>query len=748
MKSKRKFPPNVLLHKARIEHGWSQSELAERIGTTSVNISRWENGETFPSPYFRQQLVAVFEKTPLELGLLPPLEQVPRIWTVPNARNPFFTGREQLLASLHKRLSVANTAARTQSQALYGLGGIGKTQTATEYAYRYGHEYTQVFWISAASRETLVTDFLQLARQIGLPAEKVQDQQQGIHAVKSWLAANPGWLLIMDNADDLPLAQEFLPANHKGFILFTTRSQATGSIAMGVEVEKLRLSEGTLLLLRRAKLLDADAPLSQVPGADLTMAEHIVQEMDGLPLALVQAGAYIEETGCSLAGYLLDFTSHKDLLLARRSKFSLDYSESVATTWLLSLQQIEQTNPTCVEILRFCAFLAPDAIPEELIMRGMVERGGNSPEAALDRFKLNEALETLRKYSLVRRYGSTPPMLSIHRLVQTVLQQSMNSETQRFWSELTVKVVNAVFPEGDYASSANHHYYLSHVQVCATYIEQHHLYFPEAARLLFRAGAFLYFHGFYAQSRIFHQQACSIREQMLAPDPLALSESLNALALLFRVQNDYQQAEELHRRALAIREKVVGLEHPTTAESFNNLGVLYRSQQKYEQAERFLQQAFSVRKKVLGAEHPRTLVVLINLAKLYLEQRKYDQAEQLLQQAQASFEQALEPDHLLFAQNLTLQARLSYEQRNNEQAETLWKQALAIIENALGPEHLALSEILNNLSELYFLQEDYLEARSLCSRALDISEKTLGVEHPDSLAYREHLDKILDKLKA
>ena len=150
--------PLVALRKARLERGWSQKNLAERIGTTEVNVSRWENSATIPSPYFRQQLLKVFDKTSAELGLELSPPPAPRMWTLPIARTPFFTGREDLLALLHKRLSTAKTAALTHPQALYGLGGIGKTRTAAEYAFRYGDSYTHVFWVRAATRDTLLPE--------------------------------------------------------------------------------------------------------------------------------------------------------------------------------------------------------------------------------------------------------------------------------------------------------------------------------------------------------------------------------------------------------------------------------------------------------------------------------------------------------------------------------------------------------------------------------------------------------------
>jgi tetratricopeptide (TPR) repeat protein/DNA-binding XRE family transcriptional regulator len=747
VKNDRKFPPNRRLREARLDRGWSQQELADLIGTTFVNISRWENGTNFPSPYFRQQLCKTFGQTPAELGLLP-LSHGSRIWNVPIVRNAFFTGREQLLMLLHKRLSKARTAALTQAQALYGLGGIGKTQTAAEYAYRYGDDYTHVFWVRAATRDTLVADFVTLAELLDLPEKDEQDQRQVVAIVKRWLAGNEGWLLILDNADDLPLAQEFLPINHKGYILFTTRAQAVGAIAASIEVEKLDLQEGTLLLLRWTKLLDRVTPLEHARAADRAAAKRIVKEMDGLPLALVQAGAYVEETGCSLMDYLSLYATHRKELLARRSGLVLDYPETVATTWSLSFQRVEQQSSAGAEVLRFCAFLAPDAIPEELLNRGAAELGPVLRAAARDPFTLNEALEVLRRYSLVQRDRSTQ-MLRIHRLVQIVLRECMDQETQRAWAEWAVRAVNAAFPETDYGIGANQqsylHYYLPHVQECASLIKQYHLHFPEAARLLYQAAAFLDLHGFYPQSQSLHQQALAIREQVLGSDHPAVAESLNALAVLSRIQGDYEQAERFHLHALAIRNKALGPEHCATAESLNNLGVLYRNQEKYEQAEPLLRQARSIREQSLGSEHPDTLLTSINLAKLYLEQRKYEQAERPLKEALATSERVLEPGHPLIAQNLNLLARLSYEQGNYEQAETLWKRALAIIEKVFGPEHHATAERLNDLAELYLAQGHYTQAESLCQRALSICENLLGSKHPDTITVRKLLTRILGK---
>jgi tetratricopeptide (TPR) repeat protein len=518
---------------------------------------------------------------------------------IPYERNPLFTGREDVLKRLHTALSAGKTTALTQPQAISGLGGIGKTQTAVEYAYRYQDDYNFILWIKAESRESIISDFVTTAHLLNLPEQLEQEQSRIVEAVKRWLQDNTGWLLIFDNADDLAMVQGFLPSGGKGHILLTTRAHATGRIAQRIEIAKMEQKEGALFLLHRTTLLDANASIKHAARADQQTAREIVQAMDGLPLALDQAGAFIEETRCSLSDYLQFFQTRQADLLQRRGRLATDHPDSVAATWSHSFENVQKANHAAAELLRLCAFLDPDGIQEEIITEGASELGPNLQPVAADLVKLNEVIGVLLIYSLVHR--SQDHSLTVHRLVQIVLKHAMNKNMLRRWAERAVRAVNHAFPEVEYENWLHCQQFIPHVLACKTLIEQWDMAFPEAAQLLYNAGFYL------------------------------------------RESAQYEQAEPLLQRALAIRESVLGPEHPDTATSLNNLAELYHSQGKYEQAEPLFQRALAIRERVLGPEHPDTANTLNNLASLYQDQGMYEQAEPLYQRAQAIRERRQNP---------------------------------------------------------------------------------------------------------
>ncbi len=176
-------------------------------------------------------------------------------------------------------------------------------------------------------------------------------------------------------------------------------------------------TESSLLLLRRAKILALNSPVDRAEEVDQSQVEAISTELDGLPLALDQAGAYIEETRCSLSEYLALYRTHRRELLQRRGRSITDHPASVASTLSLSIQKVEQINAAAAELLRLCAYLDPDAIPEEIITEGASDLGPLLGPVGADVFLLNEAIQLLLQFSLLRR-NPTMKTLTIHRLVQ------------------------------------------------------------------------------------------------------------------------------------------------------------------------------------------------------------------------------------------------------------------------------------------------------------------------------------------
>ena len=499
-----------------------------------------------------------------------------------------------------------------------------------------------------------------------------------VAAVKRWLASNKGgWLLILDNADDLELAADFMPLASSGHILLTTRAQSTGAIANSLEVEKMEQAEGALLLLRRAKKLAADAPLQQATAPDRSQAEAIVEELDGLPLALDQAGAYIEETNCGLSGYLNLYRTRRTDLLQRRSKLRSEHPEPVGTTWSLSFQKVEQANPAAADLLRLCAFLDSEAIPEDIITEGAAEVGPLLQPVAADAFQLNEAIEVLRTYSLIKRNAETRT-LNMHRLVQVVLKDGMDKKTQPRWAQRTVKAVNAAFPRVEYSTWPRCQACLPHALACAALIELHKFTFPEAARLLGKVGWYLREHALYAQAEALLRQALSICEHAPDPEDTDIGSILNSLVLLYRAQGKYAQALPYGQRALVFYEKTLGPDHSYTATTLNNLAQLYRFRGKYTEAEPLYQRALAIKEQALELDHPSTATTLDNLAQLYHDQGKYTEAEPLYQRALAIVEKVLDPDHPDTAATLENYAGLLRQVQRTEEAARLEQRARAI----------------------------------------------------------------------
>ena len=718
-----------ILTTLRKQHHISQNELATKLDVHRNTIGNWERGTYLPeSKTLVMELAKHLHLNAQETRQLldASLTETSLYWLMPYQRNPFFIGRDNVLQQLHRTLAHEHRAVLSQSYALSGLGGIGKTQIAIEYAYRYVNDYTAVFWINAETNGSIFSSFIAIADLLNLPEKQDKEQSHVIAAVTRWLTNHSDWLVIFDNVEDLELVKSVLPPARCGSLLFTSRRQALGFTTQFLNLEQMTLEEGMRFLLLRARLLDTTVSLDQFAAEDLALAKEIVVEMDGLPLALDQAGAYIEATRCSLSDYLRLFQSSQVRLLDERDTHA-DHPLSVSRTFSLAFERLEQTNPAAAELLTGCAFLAPDAIPEMFFLEGAPHLGSTFEVFSADPLQFNHALRVLLTYSLIQR-NPTTQTLTVHRLVQVVLKERLSEEDRRVWAERVICTMNRLFPhhksQADYWQVCER--LLSHALVCITMSEQWDESEVPHITLMNHVASYLSNLARYAQAESLYQRVLQIGENILCSEHLLVAEALHGLARLYREQGKYEEAEPLLRRALIIREQALGGEHPLVSETLNELAILYRYQGKYEKAEPLYQRALHIREQQLGAEHPDTAISLNDLAILYRYQGKYEKAEPLYQRALHIREQQLGAEHPDTAISLNDLAILYRYQGKYEKAEPLYQRALHIREQQLGAEHPDTASSLNNLAALYRHQGKYMQAEPLYQQALAICKQQTG----------------------
>ena len=307
-----------LLTSYRNRLGWTQRRVAEKLEVSLRTYQGWENGERLPPQKMLQRIAGLFELNDAEADTLyrAASEVAPEIHNLPFQCNPFFTGREAYLDLLDQHFKKNGSVAITQPISISGLGGIGKTQLALEYAHRcHPNVYRTVLWTKAADKATLEASYLSLASLLRLPEKDERKVDRVIQAVKTWLERHTNWLLILDNVDDLQLARSFLPIKPRGHILLTTQSQIVGNIAAQIEMEAMAPEEGLLFLLRRSGVLKTRIERDTIASNIRNDAQQLVEILEGHPLAIDQTGVYIEETRDSFSTYMQLYSDQRLILL-------------------------------------------------------------------------------------------------------------------------------------------------------------------------------------------------------------------------------------------------------------------------------------------------------------------------------------------------------------------------------------------------------------------------------------------------
>jgi TIR domain/AAA domain len=401
----------------------------------------------------------------------------PPVWNVPYRHAAFVTGRDHVLEQLFAGFTSEPKTNTILVQSLTGLGGLGKTQTAVEYAYRYRKEYRTVLWARADTDQDLITSFKVIAGLLERPQTHLQNRESLIASMQEWYLTATDWLLIIDNADNLDQVRPFLPTAARGHLLLTTRVTAMGNLAQPLALDPLEPEDGALCILRRAKYLSWAGQLSDASPASVGAAQTLSQLMDGLPLALEQAGAYIEATGRGVRGYLDLYRHYRPEIQRHLHGVAPDYRKPVAFAWNIARDMVEQQNAAASELLRLCAYLAPDAIPYEIFTEGAIALGPVLGPVAANPMALDRAIALLRDHSLLKNevdHGTDISRLFIHRMMQELLKDDMDSPLQRLWAERAVRAVACALP------AVERQIMQAHARSCMSLIEQWDMSSPEA----------------------------------------------------------------------------------------------------------------------------------------------------------------------------------------------------------------------------------------------------------------------------
>jgi tetratricopeptide (TPR) repeat protein len=701
------------------------------------HLARLRGFEVYPEVSFRSIDHLTWQiQSSLFLELRTAAGQIHRPTTLPYAPlGDLLKGRDEDLQKLQQQLGPIPQNAVTPSTAvaLIGMGGVGKTRLAIEHAWRNAALHSAVLFAQASTPEALNRTLAGLAAVLDLPEKDATKEAVQRQAVIHWLGSHPGWLLILDGIDAKAAAQAaeaLLPQISGGQVLFTTRLSKWSAAVQRLPLELLSAEAAAALLLERTA-----SGRREEPG-DPAMARELAQDLDGLALALEQAGAYIDERGISISRYRKDWQERREKVLSWFDPQLMQYPESVATTWLTSFQQLSASAQT---LLRRLAWLSPEPIPDSLLEVRVPAGDGHTAE-------LNEAMDwlvELDRYSLVSRSRESDSFL-LHRLVQEVgrLWQRQDPATSQL--EPALHWLAAAFQGNpqDVRSWPVLDPLAPHVQAVTGFADGVCLA-DLSARLMNQLGLLLNGKAAYGEAVPLLRRALAIVEAALGPDHPAVAKLLNNLAQLLQATNRPAEAEHLMRRALAIDEAAYGPEDPNLAIDLNNLASLLQATNRLTEAEPLLRRALAIGEAVYGTNHPSVAIRLNNLAQLLQATNRMAEAEPLMLRALVIGEDTYGPDHPTVAIRLNNLASLLQATNRLTEAEPLLRRALAIDEAAYGPDHPTVAKRLNNLVQLLQATNCLSEAEPLMRRVVVIFEAAYGPEHPNLATALNNLAQLL-----
>ncbi|KAI9697109.1 MAG: hypothetical protein M1820_007924 [Bogoriella megaspora] len=666
-------------------------------------------------------------------------KQKPRVFcNLPLPRNPRFVGRDEQLELLLKKVLTNHEG---QKLAVHGLGGIGKTQIALELAYRVRDVAPgcSIFWIPAMNRESLEQTYADIVQELQIAGwqDKGANKKALLQRHLSQESIG-GWLLIFDNADNINMWLEEdgqkkalvdqLPRSKEGCILFTSRDRKAAVKLAHQEIHTVVDADEKMAM----QLLD-----SYLVKKDRThekqQAMQLLNELTFLPLAIVQAAAYINENDLTLAKYVCLLTEQEKSTVELLSKDFEDdgryrgMKNPVATTWLISFEQICGRDFLAAEYLSFMACVERTNIPKSMLP------AGNS------RVQETDAIGLLKAYSFVVEKNASET-LDMHRLVHLATRSWLRSRGDLAkWETRAMTQLSKVFPDDDHTNRSVWRLYLPHARRTLGY-EPCNTEDAKARRmLLWNFSGCLQRDGSYKEAEIGRKELVEFYKGARGDEHRDTLASIDNLALVYRCQGRLEEAEALQSKVLKITLRVLGEEHPEHLACMNHLALTYREQGQYLEAKALQSRVLEISLRVLGAKHPETLTCMINLATTYMYQGQYREAEVLQLKVLEITLRVLGDEH---PYTLTSMANLalSYKgQGRYTEAEVLLLKAFKICSRVLGEEHPSTLTRMHNLASLYWSQHRLKKAETLEAQVIEMRKRVLGERHPETLRSMHNL---------
>jgi len=605
---------------------------------------------------------------------------------------------------------------------LSGMGGVGKTSVAAEYAHRHLTEVGVAWQVRCEDPAVLAQDMAELAAQVG--GRELADPRDPVASAHAVLAAFPSeWLLIFDNAADEPCLARFVPPAGPGRVVVTSQSQHwPGRHVLDVPV--LDPEVAAQFLANRA----ADQ--------NMAAARELAAELGNLPLALEQAAAYARATAGTLDGYLVSFRQRRADLLARGQ--AAGHPLDVAATLGVALARLEADAPAAAGLLRLLACLAPEPVPVGLLLSDAGLSAELDPEVAAvlmpllgDPIATGDAVAALRRYSLVTPAGAG--MVLVHRLVQAVTLGQASGTGADPWRRAARVLTEASIP-ADVRLPATW-------PVCAVLLPHAQAVLPLTGTGICQIAHYLGHGGSHAAARDLWRQIAEAREQDCAygaehPDTLTARADL---AHWTGRAGDPARARDLFAELIPRREQVLGPEHPDTLRALHDLAEWTGKAGDPAMARDMFAELLPVREHVLGAEHPLTLDTQSRLASWTGQAGDPARARDRFADLMLVCERVLGAEH---PEAQDAQHDLAYwtgHAGDPARARELTAELIPVREQTLGPEHPKTLETLHDLAYWTGHAGDSARARDMTCDVLPLFERVLGTGHPDTLDVRHWL---------